>query len=235
MAEPVSLRDVAQFATQIRAEVKALARPETAGVRTVRRKYSRTLKPASPDFVVRLARYLMADAGSRWIGYEIIRNHAGAFRRIDSKLLEDLGRGMNSWWSVDQFARILSGPAWLNGQVPDRVIALWARSKDPWWRRAALVSTVALNLPSDGGKGDTRRTLAICRVLAADHEDTVAKAMSWALRALATRDPDSVQAFLANNDEALAARVKREVRNKLKTGLKNPSRPHSKRNVRART
>jgi hypothetical protein len=96
MAEPVSLRDVAQFATQIRAEVKALARPETAGVRAVRRTYSRTLKPASPDFVVRLARYLMADAGSRWIGYEIIRNHAGAFRRIDSKLLEDLGRGMNS-------------------------------------------------------------------------------------------------------------------------------------------
>jgi len=36
------------------------------------------------------------------------------------------------------------------------------------------------------------------------------------------RDPDAVRAFLAAHDAVLAARVKREVRNKLRTGLKNP-------------
>jgi len=50
----------------------------------------------------------------------------------------------------------------------------------------------------------------------------VAKSLSWALRALVVHDPRAVRAFLRENDEVLEARVKREVTNKLKTGLKNP-------------
>ena len=46
--------------------------------------------------------------------------------------------------------------------------------------------------------------------------------MSWALRALATHDPVAVRRFLRR--EKLAARVMREVNNKLDTGLKNPRR-----------
>jgi hypothetical protein len=37
-----------------------------------------------------------------------------------------------------------------------------------------------------------------------------------------TPDPRAVERFLAQHDENLAARVKREVRNKLETGLKKP-------------
>ncbi len=66
------------------------------------------------------------------------------------------------------------------------------------------------------------RTLAVCRLLVADHDDMVAKAMSWALRELAPHDPEAVEAFLREHEDVLAARVKREVRNKLRTGLKNP-------------
>jgi 3-methyladenine DNA glycosylase AlkD len=50
----------------------------------------------------------------------------------------------------------------------------------------------------------------------------VVKAMSWALRELIRHEPDAVQEFLLKHENVLAARVKREVRNKLKTGLKNP-------------
>jgi 3-methyladenine DNA glycosylase AlkD len=50
----------------------------------------------------------------------------------------------------------------------------------------------------------------------------VAKAMSWALRELVVHDRKGVEAFLAAHDDLLAARVKREVRNKLTTGLKHP-------------
>jgi 3-methyladenine DNA glycosylase AlkD len=221
MTRSASPAEASRLASEIQAEIEALAVRDTASIRAVRRKHSRSLKHASPEFVLRLARALASETGSRWVGFEIIRNHAAAFKRADARLLESLGRGMNSWWAVDQFARILSGPAWLNRQVPDRLILAWARSKDKWWRRAALVSTVALNVASDGGKGDAPRTFALCRVLAADHDDMVAKAMSWALRALAVRDPDAVRKFLAELDETLAAGVKREVMNKLKTGLKN--------------
>jgi len=44
------------------------------------------------------------------------------------------------------------------------------------------------------------------------------------LRALAVHDPDAVRQFLDEHDATLGARVKREVRNKLDTGLKNPKR-----------
>jgi 3-methyladenine DNA glycosylase AlkD len=52
----------------------------------------------------------------------------------------------------------------------------------------------------------------------------VVKALSWALRVLARRDAPAVKAFLAQHKGALHARVVREVRNKLRTGLKNPKR-----------
>jgi len=50
----------------------------------------------------------------------------------------------------------------------------------------------------------------------------VVKAMSWALRELVVHDPDAVWAFLGEHEGRLAARARREVRNKLTTGLKNP-------------
>jgi 3-methyladenine DNA glycosylase AlkD len=59
-------------------------------------------------------------------------------------------------------------------------------------------------------------------MLADDHDDMVAKALSWALRELVWCDAGAVQGFLAEYEHVLAARVKREVRNKLTTGLKNP-------------
>jgi 3-methyladenine DNA glycosylase AlkD len=123
---------------------------------------------------------------------------------------------------VDAFARILSGPAWLRGQVDGRLIHAWAGSDDLWWRRAALVSTVALNVRSQGGPGDVPRTLEVCRLLAGDPEDMVVKALSWALRQLVPHDPEAVRDLLEDYDDALAPRVKREVGNKLETGLKNP-------------
>jgi len=106
--------------------------------------------------------------------------------------------------------------------VPDQLIHRWAGSPDRWWRRTALVCTVALNNKARGGNGDTERTLAVCRLLLSDRDDMVVKAMSWALRELAKRDPEAVRWFLAEHANDLAARVVREVRNKLATGLKNP-------------
>ena len=87
---------------------------------------------------------------------------------------------------------------------------------------AALVSTVPLNSKSRGGTGDTHRTLQVCRLLDRDRDPMVARALSWALRELTKRDPRGVREFLANRKDALPAPVRREVNNKLKTGVKNP-------------
>lgn len=55
-------------------------------------------------------------------------------------------------------------------------------------------------------------------------DDKVIKALSWAVRALVVHDSEALRAFLSEDEDVLAARVKREVRNKLTTGLKNPGR-----------
>jgi 3-methyladenine DNA glycosylase AlkD len=78
--------------------------------------------------------------------------------------------------------------------------------------------------PVQGGTGDARRTLDICRRLAADGDDMVVKALSWALRELVVWDPEAVRRFLDDHHEVLAARVRREVRSKLETGRKHPAR-----------
>jgi 3-methyladenine DNA glycosylase AlkD len=211
-----------RIAAQLSAEIDALPVKNTPNIRAVRRRYSRDLKDAPAALVLEIARELSETYGHRWVAYELIRDHSEAFSSLGAAELEVLGQGINSWSSVDSFARTLSGPAWLHRQVGDEVIQRWARSEDRWWRRAALVSTVALNIRSHGGTGDVPRTLAVCRVLVEDHDDMVVKALSWALRALVEHDPGAVRAFLRAHDDVLAARVKREVTNKLTTGLKNP-------------
>jgi len=209
-------------ALAIDAEIRALPVQNTPNERAIRRKYSRMLKDSNPEFILDVARALIKQ--HRWLAYELVAAHKAAFQSLGEAELVGFGQGINSWGSVDSFARTLAGPAWLRGQVSDDLIARWADSEDRWWRRAALVSTVALNVRSRGGKGDTARTLAVCSLLVSDHDDMVVKAMSWALRELVVHDADAVRGFLSEHEDVLAARVKREVRNKLATGLKNPRR-----------
>jgi 3-methyladenine DNA glycosylase AlkD len=202
-------------------EVQSLSVNNSPNRRKIRRKYSKLLTEADSCFVLEIGRGLR-DGGQFGMCTELISNHKLTFNCLNQEILEDLGKDINSWWTVDAFARDLSGPAWLAGLIKDDVIHAWARSESFWWRRAALVSTVALNSRSQGGKGDTDRTLAVCRLLVSDYEDMVVKGMSWALRDLIWHDRKAVQAFLEKHEDNLAARVKREVRNKLETGLKNP-------------
>lgn len=214
--------NVIEIASQIDAEIRALPLRNTPKMRAVRRKCSRKLKDANLEFILDLARELLKNYDYRWLAYELIRGHTRAFQSLGEAELEELGQGINSWWSVDSFARTLSGPTWLKGQVSDGLICRWANAEDRWWRRAPLVSTVVLNMRSHGGMGDIPRTLDVCRLLVNDHDDMLVKAMSWALRELVPHDSDAVCEFLSEHEEVLAARAKREVRNKLTTGLKNP-------------
>ncbi|MDJ0662914.1 MAG: DNA alkylation repair protein [Acidimicrobiia bacterium] len=214
--------NVAGLVNEIDRRIRALPKPTTQPIRAVRREFSKRLREESPEEVLALGEALLGS--HRWVGYELIANHPTAMRLLDVAAVERLGRDIDSWWSVDAFARIISGPAWREGLLQDSVIQRWAESEDRWWRRAALVSTVALNDLSRGAAGDTRRTLDICARLAEDRDDMVIKAMSWALRELVPCEPEATRRFVAEFEDVLAARVKREVRNKLNTGLKNPKR-----------
>jgi 3-methyladenine DNA glycosylase AlkD len=215
--------DIDDLQIQIVSSLAALATPTTEAIRKVRRGFSHRLAEAPAQLFVALALQLVRRAAvPRFVAYELILNHHQALRSLKAKSLADLGAGNNSWEKVDAFACYLAGPAWREKQVSDALIRRWASSGDRWWRRTAVVSTVALNNKARRGDGDTGRTLMICKVLVADRDDMVVKALSWALRELSKRDPKSVRTFLREHDGVLAARVVREVSSKLKTGLKNP-------------
>jgi 3-methyladenine DNA glycosylase AlkD len=219
---------VNQFETlagEIRNRLARLPEHKTAAIRMVRREFSKRLAKATPAFVVQLSLHLLKNekAAPRFFAYELVLHHRKALGSLNSRTLKLLGEGINSWDTVDTFACYLSGPAWREHQVSNGLIVRWARSRDRWWRRAAVVSTVPLNNKARGGNGDTVRTLEICNLVVHDRDDMVVKALSWALRELAKRDAKAVEKFLREKQASLSPRVVREVNNKLRTGLKNPA------------
>ena len=205
----------------------------TPELRKIARREAKALKSAPGEDVLAICNYLVEHGGrgrvrraehgpayeSRMVAFDLAWMHRGAFAILNWRELERLGRTLDGWASVDHFARKLSGPAWQRGQITDARVRRWAASDDFWWQRAALVSTIALN-ERHLGQGDAKRTLEICELFIDRREDLHVKALSWALRELALRDPDAVIEFIILHEERLAPRVLREVRNKITTGHK---------------
>jgi 3-methyladenine DNA glycosylase AlkD len=215
--------NVAALVAEIEAKAARLPVRNVPALRALRSEYSERIKKEPAAQVVELAAALIARGRvHRFAGDELIAARPDALRTLDRAALERLGAGISTWDQVDCFASYLSGPAWREGVIDDTTIAGWARSSDRWWRRAALVSTVPLNVKARGGNGDAGRTLRICKLLLHDRDEMVVKALSWALRALVQCDPAAVRRFVRENEAHLAALARREVRNKLATGRKNP-------------
>ena len=214
----------AAIARRMSRRIRALPRGTVGELRALRRALSRELRDAHGKRVIEVATLLARapDSGHRFVAYELVQRHPTAPAFVDARTLERLGRGISSWEQVDCFSTYVSGPAWREGRVGTRLIHAWARSPDRWWRRAALVSTVPLNLKAQGGTGDIPRTLRVCDLLKGDRDPMVVKALSWALRVLARPEPAAVRSYVRRNAGSLPALALREVRNKLETGLKNP-------------
>ncbi|NJD20193.1 MAG: DNA alkylation repair protein [Gemmatimonadetes bacterium] len=220
-------REVTQGYFPSRLEILGVSAP---AIRSVLRPLARSLDGAPPRDVLALARALLATRvhEARQVAYELLGGRRDVVMGLDAATLEAVGTGNDNWASVDTFSAYVAGPAWRLGALRDADVLGWSRSSDRWWRRTARVSTVALNLRSRGGMGDVPRTLRICHVLAGDAAPMVAKGLSWALRALVPVDAAAVRRFLEDGRERLPALVRREVGNKLATGLKS-GRPSGRR------
>jgi len=154
-----------------------------------------------------------------------------AYERIgrDRKLLDAMTPGdvsvlwknLDNWASVDSFSVGIHGVLWRKGVVSDQRIGELLRSDNAWDKRVAVVSTVALNLKSRGGTGDTARTLSVCERVVDERHDMIWKALSWALRELSKKDPEAAYAFIEEHEDRISKRVLREVRHKLEYGTKN--------------
>ncbi|HXX48288.1 MAG TPA: DUF952 domain-containing protein [Myxococcota bacterium] len=212
------------LAASIGARLRALEASGLAALRGLRRELSERLCSSPSRLVIELATALLEGgaSGARVLASELVLHHPTALERITPAQVKRLAGRLTRWSDVDVFACAIAGQALRRGALTDAHLLRWTRSRDRFWRRAALVATVPLNVRAQGGSGDRQRTLRVCRALVHDRDDTVVKALSWALRALAERDAPAVRRFLASQHARLAPRVLREVGNKLRTGLKNP-------------
>lgn len=213
----------AEVAKAIEAEIRARPGANTPVLRDLRKAWTAKLKatPAAEVIEIALALAAARPQQTKWIAYELLRYHRGAYDAVSQPQLEAFASELASWYAVDAFGTILLGPLWSKGRVGDSLIDSWAASPNRWLRRSALVATVGLNARGHGPQGDAARTLKICRALAGDRDDMVEKALSWALRFLSQRDRPAVVAFMEEMGGTLPARVRREVRTKLTTGKKN--------------
>jgi 3-methyladenine DNA glycosylase AlkD len=189
-------------------------------LRAERKRISAEIAAADRRAVLKLAGSLIDRGIARFVAYEIVLNHEPTLEALRPSEVMTLSRGLQHWGDIDSFACFITGPAWRAGCLADDRVRKWTQSRHWVWRRVAAVSTVPLNSRARGGSGDAKRTLMICGRLVADPHDLVQKAVSWALRELAKRDPASVRRFLATHGNALRPLVRREVTSKLETGRK---------------
>ena len=216
----------AEAVAAIRRDLQQLPTHTAPAVREVLRRFARGLKAEPPATILAVADALFDGGGwpERVVASELIAGRRDVVQRLSAAAIERWGRGLDDWGSVDLYGVTVAGAAWREGRLPDAHVMKWAASPDRWRRRLALVATVPLNSRARGGSGDAARTLGVCRALLDDRDDMVVKALSWALRELAKRDPESVRRFIRDHDARLASRVRREVTSKLETGLKSPRR-----------
>jgi 3-methyladenine DNA glycosylase AlkD len=179
--------------------------------------------PSSPIQWIMLCKDLVATGvfECQILAFEMIGRDKKLLNALEYRDLAALGRNLDNWASVDHYSVGIYGVLWGKGVVKDRHINTLLKSNNFWDRRMAVVSTVALNLKSRGGTGDTARTLAVCERVVVDHHDMIQKALSWALRELSKRDREALITFMDRHENRLANRVVREVNHKLEFGTKN--------------
>jgi 3-methyladenine DNA glycosylase AlkD len=155
------------------------------------------------------------------LAYVFISTNKNIWDFLTREDVIDLGQNMDNWATVDGYCMYVIGHAWRKGMFDDEYFKNLLKSEDVWQRRIAVVATIPLNSKAQGGSGDAKRTLEICKLVVEDYHDMIVKALSWALRELAKRDKDEVQNFIDRYDEVLHQKVLREVTNKLVFGKKN--------------
>lgn len=107
-----------------------------------------------------------------------------------------LARGhASNWATTDSICGSLIGPLLVQHPELQPRVGGWARDRNMWVRRASavgLISAVRRGVALDMGYG-------VARVLHADKEDLIQKAVGWMLREAAKTDPRRLERYLRAN------------------------------------
>jgi len=126
--------------------------------------------------------------------------------------LDPLIDHIEDWEVCDQLAMNVLGEIVAGDLGETARLEKWAKSKNPWRRRAAIASTTALN---QKGRAHAAPTLAVCRHVMAEKDSGVKKAVGWALREATKSDAKAVHAFLLSRKDTAERRILNEGSQKL--------------------
>ena len=127
-------------------------------IRPIVKELNNQFKKSTPEEMMEFAKQLNATRifEAQQIAFELIDKNKAARRKLTLNDVLEFGAGIDNWVSVDTFAGTTAGPCWREEQIPDQVVEEWAVSEDRWWRRAAVVCTVALNQKARGGRRNVK-------------------------------------------------------------------------------
>ena len=125
----------------------------------------------------------------------------------DLDLLEDLLRRSRTWALVDAIAPHVVGPLAEREPAAERRLDRWAKARDFWLRRAALLT---LLVPLRRGAGDWPRFARYADAMLEEREFFIRKAIGWVLREVGKQRPRLVVEFLAPRLERVSGLTLRE-------------------------
>jgi 3-methyladenine DNA glycosylase AlkD len=159
--------------------------------------------------VLALVRALWATTNHemRSAGIKLLEQHEEQLGGRDLPLLERLLRASRSWAYVDWLCTRVVAPIVEREPAQRRVLARWARDRDFWIRRSALLSL----LPAlRRGEGDFALFERLAVPMLGESEFFIRKAIGWVLRDVSHRRPGLTAAFVRRHAGALSGVTWRE-------------------------
>jgi len=122
--------------------------------------------------------------------------------KIHKLYLKQVGKGINNWDLVDGSAPQIVGVHLLEKRGASSgdptLLDAWARDKNLWRRRVAILATFAFLK-----RGSFGETLRVAEALLGDREDLIHKAAGWMLREMGKREVAPLVAFLDRHAAAM--------------------------------
>jgi 3-methyladenine DNA glycosylase AlkD len=143
----------------------------------------------------------------RGVAIVLLQQRGSLLETEDVALLESMLRLSYTWAYVDAIAVHVMGPFVERQPELCRVLDRWAADDDFWIRRSALL---ALLLPLRRGEGDWERFVRYADSMIEESEFFIRKAIGWALREVAKKDPDRVFEYLRPRIGCVAGLTLRE-------------------------
>lgn len=148
----------------------------------------------SPIHEIRLAGILILVEKNK----QAIKNKDKVLQKKVLKFYLQNKAGINNWDLVDLSAHYILGQAILDGLESKQILYSYAKSKNLWSRRIAIIATWIFIRNSD-----LDDCFKISKLLLKDKEDLMHKAVGWMLRESWKKDSIRVEKFLLANYKIL--------------------------------